>query len=277
MSQPTPLLHGSTPWHVANDAVAALVAPYDGTWAAIGERLAHLAPGPAETRRVDDPGQADLVVAAPAPGDLDSLVDSIALATDSELVVVDLRVPGWSPTREVQHGPHVFHVYAPPTDAHAASFDEGHQLAVVHPRYDGFLVTTITARRRIEDLRLVVEGELVGAVTPHHLEGPLARGQQRAVDIELHPGVVPDRGLAGQIALFDGEHRLGPTMQLTLATSPAVEAVLAGELAGPLSAERFTELVDGLRGGELTPRKVARIVGGEQERTRSWRPWRRTR
>lgn len=266
------LLHGSTPWLIqpaALDPLREALTPADGSPPRLqlrGERLPVAAEHPS----------AEVLVLGPAPADLESLLE--LPATGPPLVAVaDLRVPGWVPEIAVQSGPHIFHVYRRPGVESAVTFDETEQLAVVHPQYDGFLVAHVAAHVDVAELRIVADGKLASVVTAHHLEGPLLRGQVRAVDLELHPGVIAERGVTGSVAAYDGEQALGRALTLTLATSAGVECLLAGRQAGPLPEERFVELVGLVQRGEIDARGLARAINqtdGDAPRA-GWRRWRR--
>jgi len=153
------------------------------------------------------------------------------------------------------------HTYVAPVAAHRALTDETHRLALVHPEYDGFLTLEITARTDLGQVRIVPDHTLAGCITAQHALGSLGRGQVRPVDLELHPGAIPELGVSGWIHLCDDEgDDLAPPMRLSLATDPSLDCVLAGAKDGPWDdPSELDTVVDELLAGRPARRLARRI------------------
>ncbi|MBC7643920.1 MAG: hypothetical protein H7123_02260 [Thermoleophilia bacterium] len=129
-------------------------------------------------------------------------------------------------------------------------FDETHRVAVVNPRWDGFLVASFIALQDIVQLRIVPDEALTSSITVHTLNAPLRRGQIRPVDLELHPGTLPRRGVTGYIEAFDGLTRVASVpLRVTLFPSRSVTCSVAGVLEGPLPMHKLERAVARIRGG----------------------------
>ena len=137
-------------------------------------------------------------------------------------------------------------------------FDETHRVAVVNPRWDGFLVASYLAPCDIEQLRIVCDESLASSVTAHLLNSNMRRGQVRPIDLELHPGTLPRRGVTGGITAYDGLTKLdGTPLRLTLFPSRAVTCSVAGNIEGPLPAERLDRVVARIRAGWYPAAKLS--------------------
>ena len=137
-------------------------------------------------------------------------------------------------------------------------FDETHRVAVVNPRWDGFLVASFVALHDIVQLRIVPDHALASSITVHTLNAPLRRGQIRPVDLELHPGTLPRRGVTGFVEAYDGLTRLpSKALRVTLFPSRAVTCSVAGEIEGPLPAHKLERAVARIRSGWYPAARLA--------------------
>lgn len=163
-----------------------------------------------------------------------------------------------------------------------ASTDETHRLALVHPEYDGFITVELRAHCDLADLRIVVGPELDAVLTAHHKTGPLADGQVRPVDLELHPGSIEQPATSGLLFIVDESGAdAAPPMRVTLASDRTFECQLAGAVDGPWSeADAFEHAVADLRAGRGNARRLSRrvalVAAGATDPGWSRRPWRRT-
>lgn len=163
-----------------------------------------------------------------------------------------------------------------------ATTDEMHRLALLHPEYDGFLTLHVTARADLDGVFVLPSPELATVVTSHHRIGPLERGQELPIDLELHPGHVREPGATGTIALVDASgEAVAPEVRLTLATDAALDCVLAGEVDGPFpDPDAFVAAVADLLAGRGGPRRLARrieaLLEGDEDPGWSRLPWRRS-
>ena len=162
-----------------------------------------------------------------------------------------------------------------------ASTDEAHRLVLLNDQYDGFVSLHVTARADLDGVFVVPDADLAAVVTAHHRTGPLARGQELSIDLELHPGKVREPATSGLLELVDtaGEPIATP-VRLTLATDPSLDCVLAGAVDGPFGdADAFERAVDDLRAGRGRPRRLAQRIDALAERGTDpgWSrlPWRR--
>ncbi len=163
-----------------------------------------------------------------------------------------------------------------PRGEHRAVADERHRLALFHPRYDGFLTLTIRARCDLDDIRLVPDASLARVVTAHHRIGLLARGQERPIDLELHPGAVPRSGSHGEIAVVDAEGiPVCPAVVFTLAVTERTDCLVAGELEGPWPVGEFQAICAAVRRSHRgVARAVRQLAATDPEHRRSrWKPW----
>jgi hypothetical protein len=164
---------------------------------------------------------------------------------------------------------------------HRARTDESHRLVLLHPEYDGFVTLTATARADFDGVFVVPDEQLVDIVTSHHRTGPLARGQELPIDLELHPGKVREPASSGLLQLVDASgEAVAPAVRLTLATDTSVSCVLAGVEDGPFAdAESFEQAVDDLRAGRGNARRLAQRVEAmhDDKSDPGWSrmPWRR--
>ena len=162
-----------------------------------------------------------------------------------------------------------------------ASTDETHRLVLLHPEYDGFVSLHVTARADLDGVFVVPDPDLVDVVTAHHRTGPLARGQQLPIDLELHPGKVREPASSGLLELVDAEGEpVAPPVRLTLATDPALDCVLAGAVDGPFEdAGTFEQAVADLRERRGQARRLAArveaLADGKADPGWSRLPWRR--
>jgi hypothetical protein len=165
--------------------------------------------------------------------------------------------------------------------ARRASTDETHRLVLLHPEYDGFVSLHVTARADLDGVFVVPDPDLVDIVTSHHRTGPLARGQELPIDLELHPGKVREPASSGLLELVDASgDPVAPPVRLTLATDPALDCVLAGTVDGPFGDDAaFAQAVDELRAGRGSARRLAQRVealhDGREDPGWSRLPWRR--
>ncbi len=165
--------------------------------------------------------------------------------------------------------------------ASRAATDETHRLALLHPEYDGFLTLHVTARADLDGVFVVPSPELANVVTSHHRIGPLERGQELPIDLELHPGNVHTPATSGTISLVDaGGEPVAPDVQLTLATNASLNCVLAGVVDGPFAdAATFEQAVTDLIAGRGGPRRLAQrieaLLDDREDPGWSRLPWRR--
>lgn len=161
--------------------------------------------------------------------------------------------------------------------------DETHRLALLHPGYDGFLSLEVTARADIDGVFVLPDRPLDRVVTAHHRTGPLARGQQLPIDLELHPGNVASPATSGLLDLVDSEgDPVAPTVRLTLATDPSLGCELAGAVDGPFPAadgfeQAVRELVEGRGSARRLARRICVLQAGGPDPGWSRLPWRRGR
>lgn len=152
---------------------------------------------------------------------------------------------------------------------------------LLHPEYDGFVSLHVTARADLDGVFVVPDAQLADVVTAHHRTGPLARGQQLPIDIELHPGKVREPATSGELTLVDVEgNPVAPPVHLTLATDAALDCVLAGAEDGPFAdVESFEQAVSELRERRGRPRRLAARIealsSGRADPGWSRLPWRR--
>ncbi|MCW2955977.1 MAG: hypothetical protein JWO69_846 [Thermoleophilia bacterium] len=136
----------------------------------------------------------------------------------------------------------------------------------------------MTARIDLDDVQVEVDATLQRLVTAHHQVGPLRRGQERPVDLELHPGTIPGAGVSGMLRVVgtDGMD-VAPPVRLTLATDPRLDCTLAGAVDGPWPPAEFDVAVGELLAGTGGPRRLARrvdaLVAGEPDPGWSRMPW----
>lgn len=167
------------------------------------------------------------------------------------------------------------------TDASRATTDETHRLALLHPEYDGFLTLHVTARTDLDGVFVVPSPELANVVTSHHRIGPLDRGQELPIDLELHPGHVRAPATNGTITLVDASgERIAPEFRLTLATDRSLACVLAGAIDGPFpDVDAFRTAVADLLAGRGGPRRLAyrieALLDDREDPGWSRLPWRR--
>jgi hypothetical protein len=165
--------------------------------------------------------------------------------------------------------------------ARRASTDETHLHVQLHPEYDGIVSLHVTARADLDGVFVVPDPDLVDIVTSHHRTGPLARGQELPIDLELHPGKVREPASSGLLELVDASgDPVAPPVRLTLATDPALDCVLAGTVDGPFGdVAAFAQAVDELRAGRGSARRLAQRVealhDGREDPGWSRLPWRR--
>ncbi len=143
-----------------------------------------------------------------------------------------------------------------------ATTDERHRLVLVHPQYDGFVTLTVHARADLDAVFVLPDRELDRIVTSHHRTGPLERGQQLPIDLELHPGNVARHGTDGVLRLVDSSGEdVAPPVRLTVATDPGLDCVLAGADDGPFeSPEALAAVVDELLDGRGSASRLERRV-----------------
>lgn len=165
--------------------------------------------------------------------------------------------------------------HAVPTGAFRASFDETDQLAICHPLYDGFLVTRLSMQCDLDGLEIRPSTSLRTCITPHHTPGAIAAGQDHPIDLELHPGNIPATGAFGTLHAIDPEtdSDVCRPMTIVLASSAAVDCVLAGRVDGPLASEDFDEVITALRGDRPRIARIARRITAAEQPTSSWRRW----
>lgn len=162
-----------------------------------------------------------------------------------------------------------------------ATTDETHRLALLHPEYDGFLTLHVTARADLDGVFVLPSPELATVVTSHHRIGPIERGQELPIDLELHPGHVRTPATSGTIALVDASgEAIAPDVHLTLATHASLDCVLAGIVDGPFAdAAEFDAAVAELLAGRGGPRRLAQridaLLDGREDPGWSRLPWRR--
>ncbi|MCB0878293.1 MAG: hypothetical protein KDC46_04850 [Thermoleophilia bacterium] len=140
-----------------------------------------------------------------------------------------------------------------------ATTDERHRLVLVHPEYDGFVSLTVRARADVDGVFVVPEPALDAIVTSHHRTGPLLRGQELPIDLELHPGNVARRGSDGMLRLVDASGEdVAPPVRLTVATDSSLDCVLAGAVDGPWDDDQqFEAAVEELLSGRGSARRMA--------------------
>ncbi|MCW2962441.1 MAG: hypothetical protein JWM25_1552 [Thermoleophilia bacterium] len=205
------------------------------------------------------------------------------LAEGDEIGSVGLPLPGLEPLRVDGPGDAAtVWWYAAPIGGARAATDETHRLALLHPRYDGFISLQVTARTDLSDFSIVADSTLAPLLTSHHLTGSLRRGQSRAVDLELHPGAIPAGGADGLLRIVDATGTaIAPPVRVTLATDPALECTLAGAVDGPWPADAFAPIIDELLAGVGGPRRLARRIAaverGHDDPGWSRMPWGRSR
>lgn len=165
--------------------------------------------------------------------------------------------------------------HAVPTGAFRATFDETDQLAICHPLYDGFLVTRLSLQCDLAGLEIRPSTSLHTCITPHHTPGPLAAGQDHPIDLELHPGNIPSAGVRGMLHAIDPatDSDVCQPMTIVLASSPAVDCVLAGRVDGPLSPDDFDEVITTLHGDRPRIARIARRISAAEQPTSTWRRW----
>lgn len=155
------------------------------------------------------------------------------------------------------------------TGTDRARVDERHRLALLHPEYDGFLVMYVTALADLDDVRIQPDETLMRVFTPHHAIGPLVRGQDRPIDLELHPGAIGGGPISGLIRIVDGaSEEVAPPLRVTLATHRQLACTIAGAVDGPWPAAHFEQVVDELLEHGHDPAALARRI----ERVEAGRP-----
>ncbi|MCW2922355.1 MAG: hypothetical protein JWL76_2229 [Thermoleophilia bacterium] len=167
------------------------------------------------------------------------------------------------------------------TGASRATTDETHRLALLHPEYDGFLTLHVTARADLDGVFVVPSPELANVVTSHHRIGPLERGQELPIDLELHPGHVRELATSGTISLVDASgEQVTPDVRLTLATDDSLDCVLAGAIDGPFEdpaafESTIVELTSGRGSARRLAHRIEALVAGREDPGWSRLPWRR--
>ncbi len=196
---------------------------------------------------VDDPSRAWAIVVADHPAAIERTIRVLAgeLPPDIPVACVDWAVPGW-PGQPLGERAWLYH---PGDRSTWGRFVEPHLLAIVHPEIDGFLVARLTAHVPIPDVGIEVTGEIAPFLTPHLLGGDLAPGQCRQADLEIHPGLIPRKGVAGSIVATSGGEPLGVVERITMAPSRRVQCVLSGHDEGPIAGERLERTVAALLAG----------------------------
>jgi hypothetical protein len=178
---------------------------------------------------------------------------------------------------------HVDAVRGPePAGSDRARLDERHRVALLHPEYDGFLVLHVTALGDLDDVRIRPDDQLARVFTPHHVIGPLRRGQVRSVDLEIHPkalGENPGR-VTGLLHIVDGnDAAICPALRMTLGTDRSLECTLAGRIDGPWSdGDQFDaiarEFIDGAGDAQSFARRITLVEAGKADpgwpRKRRW-------
>lgn len=155
-----------------------------------------------------------------------------------------------------------------PVSRHGVQFEERLRVAVVHPQFDGFLVTGLHARRDIGVLGVHCTGTDTRSITVHHAPGPLWRGQWRPLDLELHPGVLPRRGAVEvQIQAYDGEHPVGQPLRVVLAGSSTINLVQAGTGDEGADPAALHALATALLDDRMSTRRAARALHGGRSAT----------
>jgi hypothetical protein len=156
------------------------------------------------------------------------------------------------------------------TGAARASTDETHRVVLCHPEYDGFVSLAIELRADVDDVGIEPDAVLDAVVTAHHRTGPMYRGQELPVDLELHPGNAARTGTTGLLRIVDGAGvDIAPNVRLTIATDESLDCVLAGEVDGPFEEPgaldaALEQLADG--------RSPARDLARRTELVREGRP-----
>ena len=165
--------------------------------------------------------------------------------------------------------------------ANRATTDETHRVVLLHPEYDGFVSLHVTARADLDGVFVVPDPELVDIVTSHHRTGPVARGQELPIDLELHPGKVREPASSGLVELVDASGEpVAPPVRLTLAADPSLDCVLAGAIDGPFAdADELDRVVEELRAGRGSTKRLAQRIDalhdGRDDPGWSRLPWRR--
>jgi hypothetical protein len=150
-------------------------------------------------------------------------------------------------------------------DAGRACTDEQHRLVLLHSQYDGFVTLEVTARTDLEGVFVLPDEQLASVVTAHHRTGPVARGQQLPIDLELHPGNVQRGGIDGELRLVDTDGAdVAPAVRMTVATDDTLDCVLAGLADGPFEPADFERAVSELLAGRGDARRLARRVTSMQ-------------
>jgi hypothetical protein len=139
----------------------------------------------------------------------------------------------------------------------------------------------LTARADFDGVFVVPDEQLVDIVTSHHRTGPLARGQELPIDLELHPGKVREPASSGVLELVDARgEAVAPPVRLTLATDTSLTCTLAGAQDGPFDEPAaFEQAVEELRAGRGSARRLAQRVEAlhDDRSDPGWSrlPWRR--
>lgn len=140
------------------------------------------------------------------------------------------------------------------------AFDEPFMVAVCHPQYDGFLTTSIRSPFTVGDLKIAASPEIAPYVDAHYARGALYASQRRPIDIELHPGNIPRRGVQGKLRVIDGQRDVSATMTLTLASVAAVEC----EVAEYEDGSKLHGMVNEYIAGTVSLRKLVWELAGKQ-------------
>lgn len=163
-----------------------------------------------------------------------------------------------------------------------ATTDESHRLVLLHPQFDGFVSLEVTARADLSGVFVVPDRALARVVTAHHRTGPLERGQQLPIDLELHPGAVASPATSGVLELVDADRvPVAPPVRLTLATDTSLDCVLAGAVDGPFpDVDSFelavAELIAARGAARRLARRIEALQRGDADPGWSRLPWRRT-
>jgi hypothetical protein len=159
-----------------------------------------------------------------------------------------------------------------------ATTDEQHRVVLLHSKYDGFITLEVTARADLDGVFVLPDEHLARVVTAHHRTGPVARGQQLPIDLELHPGNVERPATDGMLRLVDVEGTdIAPPVRITISTDDSLDCVLAGLVDGPFEPEALelavTELLDGRGDAYRMARRVATMQNGGEDPGWGRRGW----
>ena len=212
-----------------------------------------------------DPSEATHVIVADTPRSIEERVEAMRLHIDPDVqvITIDFSLANW-PARQREERAWL---YRPGDTTTWGRFLERHLVAIFSRDLDGFIIARFNAYVDLGTPAFEVSDSLRPLITCHHLGDPIHAGQRRQVDIEIHPGNVPRRGVTGTISVTADGRPTGIEQEFTLATSRFADCILSGRDEGPIRGERLDRLVRRMRQGILPSAVAARRIQRASRRT----------